>query len=310
VTGSPSDRLAALARFADALAATEGFEAVIDAALDGIVTFFGHEHALLLFLEPDGDRLVTFASRGYEAGGIGSEVRVGEGVIGAVAATRRPMRIGNLQRMIAYLRSAVRSGSPFVPGTDIRLPGLPQARSQLAAPMIASGHLLGVIAAESAVAARYDADDEHVLAIATQLVASALDLDRRDAVADAEEGAPATTSAAAPPAAPAVRVRHYGVDGSTFLDDEYVIKGVAGRLLWKLAQEHEATGRTAYTNREARLDPALEMPSFKDNFESRLVLLKRRLEERAAPIQIQRPARGRFTVEVHAPLELELVSSS
>jgi hypothetical protein len=112
-----------------------------------------------------------------------------------------------------------------------------------------------------------------------------------------------------PAAAPAVRVRHYAVDGSTFLDDEYVIKGVAGRLLWKLAREHAATGRTAYTNREARLDPALEMPSFKDNFESRLVLLKRRLEERAAPIQIQRPARGRFTVDVRAPLDLELVAA-
>jgi hypothetical protein len=291
------------------LAATEGFEAVIDAALDGLVALLGHEHTLLLFLDPDSDRLVTFASRGYESGGIGSEVRIGEGVIGAVAATRRPMRIGNLQRMIAYLRSAVRAGPPFVPGTDIRVPGLAQARSQLAAPMVASGHLLGVIAAESSVAAHYDTDDEHVLAVAAHLVASALDLDRRDAVAEVDEAEP--VAAVAPvPAAPPVRVRHYAVDGSTFLDDEYVIKGVAGRLLWKLAQEHIATGRTAYTNREARLDPALEMPSFKDNFESRLVLLKRRLEERAAPIRIQRPARGRFTVEVHAPLALELVSTT
>ena len=100
------------------------------------------------------------------------------------------------------------------------------------------------------------------------------------------------------------------VSSSTFLDDEYVIKGVAGRLLWKLPTEHGATGRTAHTNRETRLDPVLDMPSFKDNFESRLVLLKRRLEERESPIRIHRPGRGRFEVEVRAPLLLEHVAVS
>ena len=97
--------------------------------------------------------------------------------------------------------------------------------------------------------------------------------------------------------------------GSTFLDDEYVIKGVAGRLLWKVVTEHASTGRTAYTNREAWLDPALQMPSFKDNFESRLVLLKRRLEERDSRIRIARPGRGRFEVDVHASLQLERIDT-
>ncbi len=106
---------------------------------------------------------------------------------------------------------------------------------------------------------------------------------------------------------PAVRLRYYAVDGSIFIDDTYAIKGVGGRLLWKVANEFVATGRTTSTNREARLDPALELPAFRDNFESRLILLKRRLEERDAPIRIIGTGRGRFEFRADAPLALERV---
>ena len=106
-----------------------------------------------------------------------------------------------------------------------------------------------------------------------------------------------------------VTLRHYAVDGSTFLDDDYVIKGVAGRLLWKIVAEHAATGRTSFTNREAKLDPVLELPAYRDNFESRLILLKRRLSERDAPIRLTSSGRGRFELEVSRPLVLESVPS-
>ena len=122
----------------------------------------------------------------------------------------------------------------------------------MAAPMIARGVLLGVIAVESPDALAYDELDERVFAVAAHLVAAALEReqlaasDPEPAVPTARRG-PVAGRAGATATAPAVgdapvTLRHYAVDGSTFLDDDYVIKGVAGRLLWKIVAEHAATG--------------------------------------------------------------------
>lgn len=305
--------LAALVAYGDRLAGRATLEEVIDAALLGLEDLCGCHHSLLLVHQPELGRLITVASRGYEAGGAGSEVKLGEGVIGMVGERQTTMRIGNLQRMLSYARSARRPNPNDSRHHDeIRLPGLTDARSQLAAPMLARGVLVGVLAVESSDALAYDEFDEQALTIAAHLVAAAVEREHL-AVADAEAPAPPSPVVSTPPnpmAQPTpgkdfIVIRHYAVDGSTFLDDNYVIKGVAGRLLWKLVADHAGTGRTSFTNREAKLDPALELPGYRDNFESRLILLKRRLDEQDLPLRIRSTGRGRFDLEVSSPLALE-----
>jgi adenylate cyclase len=107
------------------------------------------------------------------------------------------------------------------------------------------------------------------------------------------------------PARPRAEVRYYLHDASTFVDGDYLVKGVPGRILWKLLNEWRTDGRVDFTNREVRLDPALELPAFKDNFETRLILLKRRLEERDAPARIETTGRGQFRLHVLADLSLD-----
>jgi adenylate cyclase len=49
----------------------------------------------------------------------------------------------------------------------------------------------------------------------------------------------------------------------------------------------------------------LELPGFRDNLDTRLVMLKRRLDERQSPVRIERTGRGRFRLHVITSMRLE-----
>ena len=120
----------------------------------------------------------------------------------------------------------------------------------------------------------------------------------------ADEFQPTPEKEPHPSGAP-LRVRHYAVNDSVFLGDDYLIKGVAGNILWTLLQDHQASGRTQFSNRELRADPRVRLPDQSDNLEARLVLLHRRLAERQACVQMEKTGRGRFRLNICRPLELE-----
>lgn len=99
-------------------------------------------------------------------------------------------------------------------------------------------------------------------------------------------------------------VTYYQADDSVFFGEEYVIKGVPGRILWKLLREHASRRRVHFSNRELRLDEALGLPAGNDNLDSRLVSLRRRLARGQWGVELQRVGRGRLHLRVAVPLAL------
>jgi hypothetical protein len=301
-----------LAELSSRLSRCPDLDTVVTAALRGLAELFGYDHTLLRLLDEQGTQLFTIASHGYETAGIGSEVQVGEGIIGMTAARAAPMRVGNLRQMLKYARSVRREyeeSGAIESGREIPVPGLPDAESQLAVPAMVLGQLVGVLATESRVHAAFGDEDEALLSVVATMVASAIEIDwaherSEDPAALPHRGRPPA------PVAPTTLVRFFPVDGSTFVGADYLIKGVAGRILWVLLSHYDRDGRVEFTNKEVRLDPSLELPEFRDNLESRLILLKRRLEERAAPIRIEKTGRGRFRLVVDTTLQLESVGGS
>jgi adenylate cyclase len=105
-----------------------------------------------------------------------------------------------------------------------------------------------------------------------------------------------------------VRIRYYEADDSIFADEVYLIKGLAGRILWLLLSLYSTLGRSTFSNRELRLDPFLKLPTGKNNLEARLLLLQRRLEAKTAAFRLSRQQRGHVRVLCSVRLELEVIN--
>src|SRR3569833_1855571 len=78
-----------------------------------------------------------------------------------------------------------------------------------------------------------------------------------------------------------------------------------GRILRKIVQSYLSNGRSEFTNKEIRLDTSLQLPYIKDNLETRLILLRRRIEERCDFLKIDSTGRGRFRFDAKRRLKLE-----
>lgn len=285
--------------------------ALLDETLDGLRSRFDIRHAMLLMYDRDTERLYTVGSRGYPASGVGSEVPLGDGVIGVAARECTPIRITHWTEDDTYSQAVRRSLDPRESGPDpeleIPFPGLTRPGSQMAVPILLGNGLLGVLYVESPEDKHFNYDDEDALVALCDHLGLAI-RHVEQVVEHPDDWLGDQTPAAATGGSP-VRIRHYAANNSVFIGEDYLIKGVAGAVFWKLVSDHVRLGRTDFTNRELRLDPSLRLPDICDNLEARLILLQRRLAERCDDIAIEKTGRGRFRLNVNRMLALEEMAS-
>jgi adenylate cyclase len=239
--------------------------------LPGFEKHLGLSHTLLL--TPQGDKLRLTASHPRLEP---FEVALGEGLLGAAARSRKRLRISSLSRELRYVRAVAHP-----------LPGFPEAQSLMVAPLLADGQLAGLLIAASEKEGAFDEGQESAFAIAADLLVHRL-----------------------PRSAPEKRLRTIKLhreEEALFVDREYLTRGVAALIGWKLLGIHAREGRTEFTNRELRMDPSLKLPDLKDNLESRLALLRKRFEAKCPDIRLVPTGRGKFALEVDCALELSLV---
>jgi len=301
-------------------------ESLLNVVLESLEEYFKFAHTSVLLPDESGHRLVTMASRGYGRSGVGAEVEIGHGMIGTVAREKKVLRLTSLDGDLRYGRAIRREAASSAGadlGAEIPLPGLPDAQSVLAIPLAIGHRLVGVLAAEDRDPMRFGEWHEAYLEIIGNQIALGIDrmIEHGDEASDATARTPAHGTTALPEASrpasraaasPAVaasksacrRLTYYKTDDAIFVDDEYLIRNLPARILWKVLNESKRTGRTDFSNREMRLDASLGLPPVKDNLESRLILLRHRLQEKCPDVQLVSTGRGRFALRTAASLDL------
>jgi adenylate cyclase len=303
------DHLRGLDELTERLTACGDLDTLLSAGLEGLSSLFGYDHSFVLVPDEEEKHLFTIASRGFPESGVGSEVAVGQGIIGLAATQRSAIRNANLARDMIYSR-LVRSGIEDLGKKDslsreIPLPGLANACSQLAVPLLAHNHLLGVLCLQSEEAGRFTAMDERLALVAARQIAVTMAMIRLKAAALPPDEPRRDHLGMANQTGPCSLIKHYKSDDSVFVDDAYLVKGMPGRILRKIVYAYLFNGRSEFTNKEIRLDTSLQLPDIKDNLETRLILLRRRIEERCDFLQIVSTGRGRFRFDAKRRLKLE-----
>jgi putative methionine-R-sulfoxide reductase with GAF domain len=291
----PLKTLHSLERFVRGLTRAVGFAGAGELILRGLKDHFGFHDAALLIA---GDRRLRAVACNGTAGPIGWEIDIGSGLVGIAADQRELLAVPSLARgqaMAAALGSSERREAGRS-AKDAR----ESVQSIAAVPLAVGGRLVGVLYLESERAGGFGTNNEGLLQILGAHVAATLaglrGTEREDAGSLGSGGSRDTGRT--------IEVTYYQADDSVFADGKYVIKGVPGRILWKLLREHDSANRTIFTNRELRLDESLELPAGNSNLDSRLLSLRRRLEGGELGMRLQRVGRGRLQLDLDEPLRL------
>lgn len=287
----------------DRIASTMTFEEAIDTSLACLQQVFGFRNILILQADPEAKVLTTIGSAGYQQSGIGSEIPYGTGLAGLVAVAGRKLHATGIRTGVRYLQTSL--GGPISPdGQEIPLPVIGYPDCQVAIPLQRCGELFGVLAVESDSQRGFSLREQNILSSVANHLAAQMCIFLRDTQLPELTLPPDQAPVRGDRTQPVLKARYIQGDDAVFVNDEYVIKNVPARILWYLMQAF-SQGREEFSNRELRAEKWLQLPGLKDNLESRLILLRKRLAEKVPDFQLVQTGRGRFRVCCQAFLQLE-----
>lgn len=130
---------------------------------------FSLKHTILLFPAKNETVLRVFASRGFTDLGIGVEIPFNYGVVGTVASKKKKLRVSRLSQYRRYANAFHKNDDPAT--QTVQLPGLPNAESQVALPLLANNELVAVLSCESENILFFHKTDEDLLMTLSQQIA-------------------------------------------------------------------------------------------------------------------------------------------
>ncbi|HZM17400.1 MAG TPA: sigma 54-interacting transcriptional regulator [Candidatus Krumholzibacteria bacterium] len=167
-----------LQRLSAQINTTLELDEIYEAALRTMGELFDFHHSIILLLENDGETLTVVASRGYENQAVGGRVKIGTGVIGTAAKRRRLLHLDNLGQYRSYVsaqrREMVKAGRGDEIADAVPVPGLANAESQIALPLVVKDTLIGVFSIESPVRRSFSDHDRALVTIVANHIASAI----------------------------------------------------------------------------------------------------------------------------------------
>ena len=128
---------------------------------------FNLNHTMILLPDKAQEKLTIFASHGYLENVYGQHVPFGQGLIGLAALRKRKINITGIRRKQYYMSVASAETGP----RENELPGLKNAESQVAIPLLANNELVAVLMAESENFCVFSRDDEDFLITLAQPMA-------------------------------------------------------------------------------------------------------------------------------------------
>jgi adenylate cyclase len=139
------------------ISSTLDLDRILAISLDAMETVLGFRHSMILVAGGAESVITVGASRGYDGG---------------------MLRMGNVATWGVYVggvRARTQAAAQATLEPVVEMPGLADAQSQLAIPLIVKDRLVGVLGVESATANAFDELDEMLLSIVGNQVATGID---------------------------------------------------------------------------------------------------------------------------------------